>query len=390
MKIVKSLIIFSLILLLCGCSLNDKKTNTNTTNNNNNNPTDYSSLSLSYSSDINKSERIIDELLDSFMETKENKRNSKSRKRVNDINDIDIYGIIDTNGFTFTGDFHHQSYYGSINDAAIKTSAEPLSYAFGLLESFIQQGKALEEYSGNFYFYPNSNGSIRITCFSELEDIIAVDYYSYHMVIGTSDDNSFVLSYSFDDDGNNLYVSFHTPDYSILYLNSKAGFYGEIDSLIQLFDLLEGYSGLPLYIMKKLNTLDDKIIPLSPKYDSNNEKHLRLMDDSKRGYLSRNMLQEIYFALKYYQFTQENVIEEDTLMYIRGYNVLFNVVIPDGIKTIKSLKPHDENGNEINDEDRYNNFYYVIYIPSSLEKIEEDALNESVKTDYVFTTHKLM
>ena len=430
MKIIKPVVLIMFLLLLTSCSLiktnsvsqttsnNDTSVTTTTSNNDtsvvtttNNpsaqttttksnsssitttktsiNPTDYSSLSLSFDNDINGAERVIEETLDSFTETKSTSKGVKPRRRVNEKADINVYGTIDEYGFNFTGDFHEYSYYGSINEAALKVSAEPLSYAFGLLESFIQQGKALEDYSGVYYFYSNSNSSIRITCFDDLDDIVAVDYYQYHMIIGTNEESSFVLSYEFDDKGNGFYIEYETPDYSLIYLNSQTGFYGEIDSLIQFFDVLEGFSGLPLYIMKEFNTNDEgEIIPLSPNYDEKNETHRLLLNDNSRGYISRSVLQSAFFSSKYEyainNHVQKNFIEEDTLLSSYGYSIPFALVVPDGIKTIKSMTPHDESGNELIDDERYKNYYYAIYIPESVQKIEEDALNKNVITDYVF------
>ena len=418
MKIIKPVVLIMFLLLLTSCSLiktnsvsqttsnndtsvvtttNNTSAQTTTTKSNSSsitttktsiNPTDYSSLSLSFDNDINGAERVIEETLDSFTETESTSKGVKSKRRVNEKADINVYGTIDEYGFNFTGDFHEYSYFGTINEAALKVSAEPLSYAFGLLESFIQQGKALEDYSGVYYFYSNSNSSIRITCFDDLDDIIAVDYYQYHMIIGTNEESSFVLSYEFDDKGNGFYIEYETPDYSLIYLNSQTGFYGEIDSLIQFFDALEGFSGLPLYIMKEFNTNDEgEIIPLSPDYDEKDPSHRLLLNDNNRGYISRGILQNAFFRLKYEFATSNNnqlsVVEDGVLLYSYGETIPYTLIVPDGVKTIGSMTPHSESGEEYNDE-RYKNYYYAIYIPESVESIEKEALNEYVKTDYVF------
>lgn len=105
----------------------------------------------------------------------------------------------------------------AINDAFYKVTAEPLSFAFAFLEWYKLNNSEIKDFNG-IYFYWNENEALRITLSEKYEDIIAIDYYSYHMIIhsGTVDyvdedyTGPYVISYGYSDNLEyNGHVEYH-------------------------------------------------------------------------------------------------------------------------------------------------------------------------------------
>ena len=114
------------------------------------------------------------------------------------------------------------SFYERDVEAFMKVSSEPLSYSFALLEFFIQNGLPETDFSGKCYFDTYSHvigindemSYIKITLLTD--DILAIDYGRYHMIIGEDEGISFVFSYCYDSNQLTDYLDKLDFQYSIL------------------------------------------------------------------------------------------------------------------------------------------------------------------------------
>ncbi len=323
------------------------------------------STKLVLSNDIEKAERDIDNSFNAFMSAKDNQTKNALFFGLNKaaaIAELNLHGNI-----------AYEGHDNGENSAFVKVTAEPMSQAYGFLESIVLQGHPKENYSGkSFFTSPNSN-RLGILTFEDRNEVI-IEYWSdYHMVIGNDDAGPYVLSFNFSE--KEQYLNYETPYFGFVYNNVEDNFEEDYEAIMNFASSTLDVSSAPFSMVKEIYLDDGR--DLHPTYSSENPDHV-LYSKVKNKYFSDNVLSEIYFKKKYYvgalnsQDTLE--ISDNTLRSVDYLSMTFELDVPEGVTTIEKLYGNSDR----------TNYIYCLHLPSSVETILPSAINENVITDCVF------
>lgn len=243
------------------------------------------------------------------------------------------------------------SFYERDVEAFMKVSSEPLSYSFALLEFFIQNGLPETDFSGKCYFDTYSHvigindemSYIKITLLTD--DILAIDYGRYHMIIGEDEGISFVFSYCYDSNQLTDYLDkldfqYFSEKVNLFYKNATLNWKKEIDIAISLLSEIDELPSLPLSLMKEMYLVDGVEIASREHYDENNPNHVVLPTYDTYSLTSMGALQSYFmyehFGKIYDSFNDRYNIEKDVLknLYLEP-TIMFE--IPEEIKIIERL-----------------------------------------------------
>jgi len=334
---------------------------------------------LNYS-DIELAEKIITEVFDSGL----NVNKVKARKRNKTLSDIETA----INGPTgLSGEFDY--FYDPSNDGYMKVSSEPLSYAFGLLEFFVQNGLPETDFNGKCYFNPNSflsgvdteYGYTKITILSE--NSLAIDYYSYRMIIGKSGDDGYVLSYmsqTLTDYLDCLRFEYMSKGNCLIYSNATKNWLEEIDLLIDLFKDVDEVENEPFEELKYLYLKDGKEQPYKEHFDKDNLRHVVLPNYNEHEFTSLGVLQSYFMNEHYYKLLDGSwfdfIIEGGTLKYLTG-GITPMIEIPEEVNYIESLTINPERTD-------LETSYYGIFFKTAKIEFAKDALDRVKRIDSIF------
>ena len=262
------------------------------------------------------------------------------------------------------------------NEAFIKMTIEPLSEAFGTLESLIQKGHSSLDIFNKYCFEEGKNYPIRITTFDDNEDLLMIDYWNnYHMVMSGEEGNKYCMSFHLYDE--QVSINYDTPTKSLTYWQSSKKWYEEIDDLINspVFGYY-GFSNEPLKIIKNTYIADGEILPVAVYYDENNPNHL-VLPSLDGGYLSKDRIAQKFMTI-YYDYQCLNSapvfnfnIDNGVLLGSDYDGQLSFLSLPDGINSISLLT----------NQTLYSKVE-AIEIPNTCENISIDALNTI--SDFIF------
>ncbi|MDD5932803.1 MAG: hypothetical protein PUC70_00780 [bacterium] len=312
----------------------------------------------------------------------DNNSSVKAKKKLNNhssfIHNYNETTDVDEN---LTGNF----IYGEtdFNEAFIKMTIEPLSEAFGTLESLIQKGYSSLDIFNKYCFEEGKTNPIRITTFDDNKDLLMIDYWNnYHMVMSGEEGNKYCMSFYLYDDM--VHINYDTPTKSLTYWQSSKKWYEEIDDLINspVFGYY-GFSNEPLKIIKDTYIVDGEILPVAVYYDENNPNHL-VLPSLDGGYLSKDRIAQKFMTI-YYDYQCLNSapvfnfnIENGVLLGSDYDGQLGFLSLPDGINSISLLT----------NQTIYSKVE-AIEIPNTCENISLDALNTISEFIFVRGENKL-
>ena len=230
----------------------------------------------------------------------------------------------------------------NINQSFYKLSAEPLSYAFAFLEWYKYTGAEIKDFNGIYYYYSSDN-AIRITLSEDYDDMVAIDYQQYHMIIhsgaidyeGENNTKPYVISYGFGYNRPDFYGSleYDDPETSIVVPDFN-------EAYIQSGKLIRYFNGnFPAQALKFLDSLyTDKEtgerLPVSEPYQEGKSNH-RFQDEwiNYRGNAYIGKLGGLFMSKNYNEvvFPEDNIIENDILVSTRKWGLC---VVPDGIRRL--------------------------------------------------------
>lgn len=254
-----------------------------------------------------------------------------------------------------SGEFYYQD---RNQEAFIKVTSEPLGYAFGLLEFFIQNGLPEQDFSEKCYFNPKThvigvNNEMEYTQIILIsDDLLAINYGNYHMIIGEGDGHSFVLSYCYNwnvasDYFDTLEFEYYSEGISLLYNRATLNWKDEIDVVIDLLKDADDMTTIPFYAMKDLYIVDGVEQVARQHYDSKNPKHVVLPTYDDYSYTAPHIIQS-YFMYEHYDkkistpWVDAN-IEDGRLISVTGSGmILFE--IPEEVVYIESLEHEPDTG----------------------------------------------
>lgn len=287
-----------------------------------------------------------------------------------------------------SGSFHYQD---RNVDGFLKVSSEPLGFAFGLLEFFVQNGLPENDFSEKLYFNPHSHvigintemSYTKITLISE--HLLNIDYGGYHMILGEDGDISFVMSYGYSSDYSTdymdaLYFEYFSNGPSLIYSYATLNWKDEIDLAIEYLKQAENFTTLPLEIMKDMYFADGVERPIRYHYDKNNINHVVLPTYDSYSFTSPGIIQE-YFMYVHYDAKFSSpwmiaIVEDEVLKYVYGSGMkLFEV--PSDVKVIENLANRPE-------DTPYKTTYFGILFHNTDVEFMEGAFDKVKAIDSIF------